>query len=762
MDTISQSFPTATVQISHVFGSTIGFVIPPYQREYNWDENNVEQLIDDITEGINFLLQNSENEIHYLGTMICVEGYAIDFNDRRAKPTRVDGIIDGQQRITSIALIGTILYKRILSLSQELGDDDDFDEFKKWLNDYLQEDLTPLFTVYVRSGQPPLKPKLVRELDDEWTYSGSEEHHYKSDLSKYLSDVIIWMQRDSDSTRFPTPIGNDANIAENLKTMQKLLKAVEQSHSSYISDENVMPPAWEIISKIESLVWQFQRPKLNQIILNARDKLLLNQQIENDERVLCEIAQLLAFSYYLTKRCYLTTIYPTSLDWAFDMFQSLNATGTPLTAIETFKPEVVKVTDEYSKSTEREYFDVIDHYMNSASNADRKAKLTNELLTTFAWAYEGKKLSRWLSVQRKWLQTTYRSLGDESENVTKTNFVAFLSNVAKYYQHKDELDRQSIYLPLLKTLEHRERELATLAVIFLEASNHTMSRTVLSRFYSNILQEVDGAVEEFVEAAKAVAAFFVLWRSIRTNSGLPEVYKHILRGHEHRGYKALSWTGEQEAFTSTNLKEYLHSELMRKAKSKEEWKAKAPNYLRYDRAKTVCKFALLIVSQDTISDPNNKGLIKVANRKDETRNYLTPRMWFSPTTKTLEHVAPQSQNSQWDQDLYTDEMYQSIGNLTLLPENINQILGNHSWQRKWSYFDSVTTRDETGTMQFEAKYGFKPKNKVLDILKQANYIDYLKPIVSVGREGKWDRGLVKKRTENIAELLWNQLILWLR
>jgi len=36
-------------------------------------------------------------------------------------------------------------------------------------------------------------------------------------------------------------------------------------------------------------------------------------------------------------------IEPVSENWAFDMFQSLNATGTPLTALETFKPLVVSL-----------------------------------------------------------------------------------------------------------------------------------------------------------------------------------------------------------------------------------------------------------------------------------------------------------------------------------------------------------------------------------------------------------------------------------
>lgn len=762
MDNIADSFGTTTETISEFFHrTTVGFVIPPYQRDYNWDSNNVEQLIDDIAEGVKFLLEDNENEIHYLGTVISVKSYTAELNAPKAIPTRVDGIIDGQQRITSIALLGTVLYERIFTLSKKLGDDEAFEEIKDWLNTQLQ-DLSNLFTVDLQSGKPRLKPKIIREMDDHWTHSGAIAKHYNSELASYLADVIAWINDKDTANSFPVPQLADTNVTSNLATMNRLIKKIEEAHLHYASDDNVIPPAWDILATIEALIWKFERPELRSQVFDAGEQITTGEGIPSIPDTLCRIVQLLTFNYYLMKRCCLTTINPSSLDWAFDMFQSLNATGTPLTAIETFKPEVVRVTNDYSKSDEKTYFDVIDQYMSKESDADKKAKLTNELLTTFAWAHEGKKLSRWLSVQRKWLQTSFRNYEEIQQGRTKTDFVSHLSDVATYYKHKDELDEITDYLPPLSELNHSDREIATLAVIFLEASNHSMSRTILSRFYSNALRNNDGAAEEFVEAAKAVAAFFTLWRAMRTNSGLPDVYKHILRGHKDRGYYSLAWTGPDKEFSATNLKKYLYSELIKKAKSKDEWLTKVPNYLTYDRAKTVCKFALLIVSQDTISDSQSPGLIKKAMRDDELHTYLTPRMWFSSTTRTLEHIAPQSKSPDWDPVLYEDEKYQVIGNLTLLPESINQILGNHSWSTKWAYLDYVTTKDDHEALDFEKRYGFKPKKRALEILEKAAYIQHLKPIVTVDKAGNWDSQMVKQRTENIANLLWDILIKWLQ
>lgn len=51
---------------------------------------------------------------------------------------------------------------------------------------------------------------------------------------------------------------------------------------------------------------------------------------------------LLAVCSFLKNSCHLVVIECLDLDLAFDMFQSLNATGTPLTAFEVFKPQIVK------------------------------------------------------------------------------------------------------------------------------------------------------------------------------------------------------------------------------------------------------------------------------------------------------------------------------------------------------------------------------------------------------------------------------------
>ena len=70
------------------------FIIPPFQRNYEWEETQCEELFEDIK-----LIAGKENKTHYLGNIV----HYIN------KDTVADGtqyiLIDGQQRITTILIL---------------------------------------------------------------------------------------------------------------------------------------------------------------------------------------------------------------------------------------------------------------------------------------------------------------------------------------------------------------------------------------------------------------------------------------------------------------------------------------------------------------------------------------------------------------------------------------------------------------------------------------------------------------------------------
>jgi hypothetical protein len=76
--------------ISNILTEQLCYEIPPYQRPYSWEKENVQQLLDDIWEA--YAASDSE---YFIGSLITIERE----RDRRYE------VVDGQQRLTSLNLI---------------------------------------------------------------------------------------------------------------------------------------------------------------------------------------------------------------------------------------------------------------------------------------------------------------------------------------------------------------------------------------------------------------------------------------------------------------------------------------------------------------------------------------------------------------------------------------------------------------------------------------------------------------------------------
>jgi hypothetical protein len=88
------------------------YVVPAYQRNYTWTEKEIRELLTDLLE----FFDNPREPYYLLGDVIVVETDSADYDFE---------IIDGQQRITTLILIFSTIYVRLLSLSfdrDELND----------------------------------------------------------------------------------------------------------------------------------------------------------------------------------------------------------------------------------------------------------------------------------------------------------------------------------------------------------------------------------------------------------------------------------------------------------------------------------------------------------------------------------------------------------------------------------------------------------------------------------------------------------------
>ena len=178
----------------------VGYYIPPYQREYNWDRENIERLFEDVGQGLR-LLVDSKNSITFLGTLIVINRATLPKADKQQLPNNVRLVIDGQQRLTTVVLMNICLHDEIRRRKVEFENRDDDAhkwlyykaiEVEKRLQKTFEEDMTWGDGVY------EFYPRIIRAYDDSWS-------RLKSD-AKYLSPIAAFVHgyskhfRDSDKT----------------------------------------------------------------------------------------------------------------------------------------------------------------------------------------------------------------------------------------------------------------------------------------------------------------------------------------------------------------------------------------------------------------------------------------------------------------------------------------------------------------------------------------------------------------------------------
>lgn len=107
------------VKIKSIFEGA-KYIVPIYQREYAWEETEIECFLDDIND------QDGEN-VYYLGNLI------VDKKDKYE-------VIDGQQRLTTLYLLFVYL-KKYLEDKIVLEDSLTFEARKK-VNIYFEKYLS--------------------------------------------------------------------------------------------------------------------------------------------------------------------------------------------------------------------------------------------------------------------------------------------------------------------------------------------------------------------------------------------------------------------------------------------------------------------------------------------------------------------------------------------------------------------------------------------------------------------------------------------
>jgi hypothetical protein len=83
--------------IGQIFSDAYAFEIPPYQRPYAWEEQQVQELITDLLSAMDDA--NASGGVYFLGSIVLIKSP----NEPLSK------IVDGQQRLTTLTILLSVL-----------------------------------------------------------------------------------------------------------------------------------------------------------------------------------------------------------------------------------------------------------------------------------------------------------------------------------------------------------------------------------------------------------------------------------------------------------------------------------------------------------------------------------------------------------------------------------------------------------------------------------------------------------------------------
>jgi len=102
--------PTASLTLTQIFSSPFHYSVPCYQRPYSWTTAEAGQLLEDILAAAGVgVAAGAEEPDYFLGTILLLDAAGGDLSKSRDREPRMLEIIDGQQRLVTLAVLAAVL-----------------------------------------------------------------------------------------------------------------------------------------------------------------------------------------------------------------------------------------------------------------------------------------------------------------------------------------------------------------------------------------------------------------------------------------------------------------------------------------------------------------------------------------------------------------------------------------------------------------------------------------------------------------------------
>ena len=167
------------------------FIVPRFQRDYSWERRNNEEFMDDILRGIELKEDKLTSTTYFLGTMLFIG----NFLEKGTKPIQ---IVDGQQRITTITILFSVLSDLFRANHEDtlsktifeyvMTSDDDGQKFRV----ISSESSYPYFSFFIQDidKAEPVNAASEEEVCIQETYNYFKQRLEENSLRKVLSEYL--------------------------------------------------------------------------------------------------------------------------------------------------------------------------------------------------------------------------------------------------------------------------------------------------------------------------------------------------------------------------------------------------------------------------------------------------------------------------------------------------------------------------------------------------------------------------------------------
>ena len=490
------------------------------------------------------------------------------------------------------------------------------------------------------------------------TNTFGQERYYIIDGQQRLSSflLIIRVILDGLETRFtnlqtsesPTEeeVEKKLNLKRKKEKLVEIIETVDLKRESN-SDENFHKDEKSILYFIKNGgQYESLDNHLKEKIQKIQDKITEENGAQDN------VLEFLEVLLWKVKFCLICITGKDSENFAINLFNTLNTTGQPLTAFEVLKSELHTIDIKLSEEIDKIQKDIIKKYVHQRKKIiSHTGKLLLYLPLYRGDFDKGDTLSdKEFKHQRVYL----KKILDKN---TAGQIVSDITDIDSFYSShwlKKNCDN------FLKENEEK------VCFQFLCDLKHDRTLPLFVKFYKN-------DTTNFGKCVKMCTAFSSLWRAFHDGgtSGIDNSYKDISLNLREAIIEGLNENLKTLFLKKLNLKKIEDV--------KQEWLKTMETSTVY-KNQSLSQFLLFLAYNKIIFDGQN---LKRGNGIDILNIYY----WKHNDYKTKEHIIPQSERT-----IYTH----TLGNLTLIPQELNSSVGKKSFlekKREFKKFCSIENSD---------------------------------------------------------------------